>query len=57
MTAIRLLRLGLLLTLICPVGAAWAATYEVGPGMPYNAIGDVAWESLEAGDSVAIHWR
>jgi hypothetical protein len=34
-----------------------AATYEVGPGKAYAAIGDVPWESLQAGDTVLIHWR
>jgi hypothetical protein len=34
-----------------------AATYEVGPGKPYTAIGAVPWESLQAGDLVLIHWR
>jgi hypothetical protein len=43
----------------CALGAraAHAATYEVGPGKPYAAIGDVPWESLAAGDTVLIHWR
>lgn len=34
-----------------------AATYEVGPGKPYAAIGAVPWESLQPGDQVLIHWR
>jgi len=34
-----------------------AATYEVGPGRAYTNIGAVAWESLQAGDTVLIHWR
>jgi hypothetical protein len=38
-------------------GALAAATYEVGPGKQYAAIGDVHWESLEPGDLVLIHWR
>jgi len=36
---------------------ASAATYDVGPGMPYAAIGDVPIESLGAGDEVRVHWR
>jgi hypothetical protein len=36
---------------------AWAATFAVGPGQPYAAIGGVPWESLQAGDTVLIHWR
>lgn len=34
-----------------------ATTYEVGPAKPYANVGDVPWESLQAGDSVLIHWR
>lgn len=34
-----------------------AADYNVGPGQTYSAIGDVPWESLNAGDRVYIHWR
>lgn len=33
------------------------AEYHVGPGQPYTAIGDVAWESLQPGDAVYIHHR
>lgn len=36
---------------------AYAATYEVGPGKTYANIGDVPWESLQAGDTVLIYWR
>ncbi|HEY3446594.1 MAG TPA: right-handed parallel beta-helix repeat-containing protein [Myxococcales bacterium] len=36
---------------------ASAATYEVGPGQPLANVGDVPWESLNAGDTVLIHWR
>ncbi len=41
----------------CLVGASWATSYEVGTGMAYGGIGEVPWESLDAGDSVLIHWR
>lgn len=34
-----------------------AATYDVGPAAPYEAIGEVPWASLEPGDVVRIHWR
>jgi hypothetical protein len=34
-----------------------AERYEVGPGRPLAAIGDVPWESLNPGDEVLIHWR
>ncbi|MCM2270910.1 MAG: putative Ig domain-containing protein [Thermoanaerobaculia bacterium] len=34
-----------------------AATYEVGPGKPLAAIGQVPWATLEPGDTVLIHWR
>jgi hypothetical protein len=37
--------------------AAVAAVYDVGPGQPYAAIGDVPWEALGPGDVVQIHWR
>lgn len=36
---------------------AVAKTYEVGPGKKLSAVGDVPWESLEAGDQVHILWR
>jgi len=36
---------------------AYSATYEVGPGKEYANIGDVPWESVEAGDQVLIFWR
>ncbi|QHW34782.1 polysaccharide-degrading enzyme [Paenibacillus rhizovicinus] len=34
-----------------------ASLYEVGPGKTYANIGDVPWESLNAGDQVKIYWR
>jgi hypothetical protein len=34
-----------------------AATYQVGPGQQFANINDVAWESLQPGDTVLIHWR
>jgi hypothetical protein len=37
--------------------AAAATTYEVGPAKPFANIGDVPWETLQAGDTVLIHWR
>jgi hypothetical protein len=37
--------------------AASGTTYEVGPGQAYANIGDVPWESMNAGDLVLIHWR
>ena len=46
----------LALACLAPWSAA-AATYEVGPGQPLAAVGDVPWESLQAGDTVRIHWR
>lgn len=36
---------------------AIATTYEVGVGQAYTSIGSVPWESLQAGDTVRIHWR
>ncbi len=43
------------LAAICAV--AQGTTYEVGPGKPLAAIGEVPWESLTAGDTVLIYWR
>jgi hypothetical protein len=37
--------------------AASALTFEVGPGKPYANVGDVPWESLNAGDTVLIYHR
>lgn len=37
--------------------AASAATYDVGPGQPLDAIADVPWATLAPGDVVRIHWR
>ncbi len=48
---------------VCAILAGWVATsaaatqYDVGPGQPYASIGAVPWESLQAGDTVRIHWR
>lgn len=39
-----------------PLNAS-AAIYEVGPDKPYLNIGDVPWESMQAGDQVLISWR
>lgn len=35
----------------------WATVYDVGPGQPYPTIGSVPWESLNAGDTINIHWQ
>jgi parallel beta-helix repeat protein len=35
----------------------FADTFEVGPGLAYENIGDVPWEDMGAGDLVLIHWR
>jgi len=37
--------------------AASTLTFEVGPGKPYANVGDVPWESLNAGDTVLIYHR
>ena len=34
-----------------------AATTRSAPGQAYEAIGDVPWDDLAAGDTVRIHWR
>src|SRR5688572_14885277 len=33
------------------------AVFNVGPGQSHTNIGAVPWESLQAGDTVRIHWR
>lgn len=48
----------LVVLVLCTIApGARAATYDVGPGQPLANVGDVAWESLAAGDTVQIHWR
>lgn len=37
--------------------AAQGAVYEVGPGKPLAEPNEVPWESLNAGDTVFIHWQ
>ncbi|RIL00299.1 MAG: polysaccharide-degrading enzyme [Proteobacteria bacterium] len=55
MHAIRIpLAAALLLLAAAP---ARAAQYDVGPGQPLAAIGDVPWATLAPGDVVRIHWR
>jgi len=44
-------------TVLTLVPCASATLYSVGPGEPYAAIGEVPWESLAPGDTVAIHHR
>ncbi len=43
--------------LMLVVSSAASAVYEVGPGRAYSSINAVPWESLQAGDTVRIHWR
>ncbi len=53
--------LGFLLLVVFAVSPSASAqtgiTYEVGPGKTYAAIGDVPWESLNAGATVLIYYR
>jgi hypothetical protein len=44
-------------SLACLPFPAFSAFYEVGPGKPYENIGDVPWENMQAGDQVKIYWR
>jgi PKD repeat protein len=37
--------------------SAFPAVYEVGPGKPLGSIGAVPWATLQAGDTVRIHYR
>jgi hypothetical protein len=39
------------------VPAAHAATYDIGPGKAYTSLGAFAFEDLEPGDTVNIHYR
>lgn len=59
MTSSRLavLSLTVLLALFASMPVVPAAEYEVGPGKALETVGAVPWESLEAGDTVLIHWR
>lgn len=41
----------------CLTALMQAKTYDVGPGKELAEIEAAAWESLEAGDVVNIHWR
>lgn len=43
--------------ILCCSALTLAADYHVGPGQGYVNIGDVPWESLQAGDTVHIHAR
>jgi len=45
------------LHLLAASAAARAAVYDVGPGQPLAAIGQVPWATLGPGDLVRIHWR
>ncbi len=58
-TQISLLRFGSIVCVMLFVFTVntQAITYEVGPGKPFANIGDVEWESLQAGDTVLIYWR
>ncbi len=46
-----------LVVLLLSFPSARAATYDVGPNQPLATPSDVPWESLNAGDTVRIHWR
>jgi hypothetical protein len=43
--------------LLLATAAAWAETYEVGPGKTHEKIGQAPWATLKPGDIVLIHWR
>ncbi len=45
------------LALITITFTTLAKDYHVGPKQPLATIGEVPWDSLEAGDNVFIHWR
>lgn len=48
---------GFAVMLLSSIVCAHAATYDVGPDQPLATPLDVPWESLNAGDTVRIHWR
>jgi len=48
--------LAAVLVALAPV-AAGATTFDVGPGKQFANVGDVPWESLNAGDIVLIYYR
>lgn len=45
------------LTLLFSLVAARGAVYEVKPNTALDTIGEVPWATLQAGDTVLIHWR
>jgi hypothetical protein len=47
----------LVLFSLCFSLPAYPAIYEVGEGKTFANVGDVPWESMNAGDQVLIHWR
>ncbi len=52
---IRLFRRSLAI-LAATAAAVPAATYEVGPGRQFSAIGQAPWATLQPGDTVLIYW-
>jgi|GEM_PF-1878018 len=44
-------------SVVLPSSATPPPTYEIGPGKQYENVGDMTWESLQAGDVVYIYWR
>ncbi len=53
----RRMRTRIAMVFAASVVCVHAATYDVGPGQPLATPSDVPWESLNAGDTVRIHWR
>jgi hypothetical protein len=45
------------LTIVATFASSFAATHNVGPGQQYASVGAVPWASLQAGDTVRIHYR
>lgn len=41
----------------CLEARALLTTFDVGPGLAYTTISQVPWDALQAGDTVAIHYR
>ena len=49
------MKLIIILSFICT--KVIATDYNIGPGQPLTNIADAPWATLQAGDTVYIHWR
>lgn len=51
------MRIVLLATFLLFTLISHATDYHVGPGQAHSTISSIAWESMQPGDHVYIHWR